>query len=91
MSSPEAAKAFLRARRAAGDDPRAQAMIGALNNSMVDQGLDVGGAASKAGKIISGTARVAGQGSRIFKQAAPRGAGLGSFQQAENPEQMYQL
>ena len=33
MSSPEAAKAFLR-RRAAGDDPRAQAqaMIGALNN-----------------------------------------------------------
>ena len=51
---------------------------------MVDQGLDVGGAASKAGKIISGTARVA-QGSRIFKQAAPRGAGLGSFQQAEKP------
>ena len=27
--------------------------------------LDIGGAASKAGKIISGTARVASQGSRI--------------------------
>ena len=52
---------------------------------MVEQGMDIGGAASKAGKIISGTARVASQGSRAFKQAAPRAAGLGSFQQAEKP------
>ena len=66
-------------------------MNGALNNSMVEQGMDVGGAASKAGKIISGAARFAGQGSRAFKQTAPRGAGLGSFEQAQNPEQMYQL
>ena len=60
-------------------------MLGALNNSMVDQGMDIGGAASKAGKIISGAARFAGQGSRAFKQTAPRAAGLGSFQQAEKP------
>lgn len=87
ISTPQAAKAFLSARRSAGGDPRAQAqaMFGALNNSMVDQGMDIGGAASKAGKIISGTARVASQGSRAFKQAAPRAAGLGSFQQAEKP------
>jgi len=87
ISTPQAAKAFLSARRSAGGDPRAQAqaMFGALNNSMVDQGMDIGGAASKAGKIISGTARVAGQASRGLKQAAPRGAGLGSFQQAAPP------
>ena len=85
VSTPQAAKAFLNARRAAGNDPRAQAqaMLGALNNSMVEEGLDIGGAASKAGKIISGTARAASQGSRAFKQAAPRGAGLGSFEQGQ--------
>ena len=85
ISTPQAAKAFLSARRAAGGDPRAQAqaMFGALNNSMIDQGMDIGGAASKAGKIISGAARFAGQGSRAFKQAAPRGAGLGSFEQGQ--------
>ena len=87
ISTPQAAKAFLNARRAAGNDPRAQAqaMLGALNNSMVEQGMDVGGAASKAGKIISGAARFAGQGSRAFKQTTPRAVGLGSFEQAEKP------
>jgi hypothetical protein len=85
VSTPQAAKTFLNARRAAGSDPRAQAqaMLGALNNSMVEEGLDIGGAASKAGKIISRGAKVAGQGTRAFRQSVPRGAGLGSFQQTE--------
>ena len=87
VSTPQAARAFLNARRAAGNDPKAQAqaMMGALNNSMVEEGLDIGGAASRAGKILSGGARVTSQASRAFKQATPRGAGLGSFQQAEKP------
>ena len=87
VSTPQAAKTFLNARRAAGSDPRAQAqaMLGALNNSMVEEGLDIGGAASKAGKILSGGAKVAGQGTRALRQSVPRGAGLGSFQQTEKP------
>jgi len=86
VSTPEAAKAFLAARRAAGNDPKAQAraMLGALNQSMVDEGLDIGGSASKAGKILSGGLRAASQGSRAVKQTVPRLAGLGSFEQAQN-------
>ena len=86
VGTPEAAKAFLAARRAAGNDPKAQAraMLGALNQSMVDEGLDIGGSASKAGKILSGGLRAASQGSRAVKQTVPRLAGLGSFEQAQN-------
>tara|TARA_Y100001937_G_scaffold103547_1_gene142800 strand:+ start:1025 stop:4090 length:3066 start_codon:yes stop_codon:yes gene_type:complete len=88
ISTPQAAKAFLNARRAAGNDPKAQAqaMLGAFNNSMVDQGLDVGGSASRAGKIISGTARAVGQLSRGSQQVAPRAVGFGSFEQAAPPQ-----
>ena len=87
VSTPEAAKAFLAARRSAGNDPKAQAraMLGALNQSMVDEGLDIGGSASKAGKILSGGLRTASQGTRAIRQSLPRGVELGSFQQAEKP------
>ena len=60
-------------------------MLGALNNSMVEQGMDVGGAASKAGKIIRGQLDLQRQGTRAFKQDRPRAVGLGSFEQAEKP------
>ena len=88
ISTPQAAKTFLKARRAAGDDPRAQAqaMLGAINQSMVDEGMDVGGAASKAGKIIGGTFRNVARTNRAIRQTLPRGVGLGSFQQAEKPQ-----
>ena len=74
------------ARRAAGNDPQAQAqaILSALNTSMVEQGMDIGGSASKAGKILSGGLRAASQGSRAVKQTLPRLAGLGSFEQAQN-------
>ena len=86
LSTPQAAKAVLAARRAAGNDPQAQAqaILSALNTSMVEQGMDIGGSASKAGKILSGGLRAASQGSRAVKQTLPRLAGLGSFEQAQN-------
>ena len=88
ISTPQAARAFLKAREAAGNDPRAQAqaMLGALNQSMVNDGLDIGGSASKAGKILSRGLKTGREGLRTIRQTLPRGIGLGSFEQAERPQ-----
>ena len=69
-------------RRAAGNNPenQSQAMINILNQSLVEEGVDVGSAASKAGRIIKPIASAASQSSRAFKNAAPRASGLGSYE-----------
>ena len=66
-------------------------MLGALNQSMVDEGLDIGGSASKAGKILSGGLRAASQGTRAIRQSLPRGVDRDLFNKQKDPEQMFQL
>jgi hypothetical protein len=83
MGNPTTAKTFLKARRAAASNPelRGNAMLGALNQAMIDEGIDVGGAASRAGKIASGIGTAMGQAGRTNVQTTPRALGLGSAEQ----------
>ena len=83
MGNPTTAKTFLKARRAAASNPelRGNAMLGALNQAMIDEGIDVGGAASRAGKVASGIGTAMGQAGRTNVQTTPRALGLGSAEQ----------
>ncbi|MEL0015718.1 MAG: hypothetical protein VW715_10930 [Rhodospirillales bacterium] len=83
MGNPTTAKLYLRARRAANGNPEMEgnAMISAINQAMIDEGVDVGGAASKAVKIAGGVGTVLGQAGRANRQTVPRALGLGSFEQ----------
>jgi len=74
FSRPETVKAYIAMRRATLNNPeaRAQGMVNILNQSMLDQGMDVGSMAGKAGGIARGVASLTGQGSRISKNVLPR-------------------
>lgn len=83
MGNPATAKTYLKARRAAAGDPELQsnAMLNVFNQAMAEEGVDIGGAASKAGKIAQGAAQVANQAGRVNRQVVPRALGLGSAEQ----------
>ena len=83
MGNPATAKTYLKARRAAAGDPELQsnAMLNVFNQVMAEEGVDIGGAASKAGRIAQGAANVANQAGRINRQVTPRALGLGSAEQ----------
>ena len=76
------AQRYLQMRRAAGNNPenQSQAMINILNQSLVEEGVDVGATASKAGRIIKPIASIGSQSSRAFKNVSPRAAGIGSYE-----------
>jgi len=82
LGSKGTAQRYLQFRRAAGNNPenQSQAMINILNESLVEEGVDVGAAASKAGRIIKPITSAASQSSRAFKNVTPRAAGLGSYE-----------
>jgi len=77
------AQRYLQFRRAAENNPegQSQAMLNILNESLAEEGVDVGAAASRAGRIAKPIISATAQGSRAFKNVAPRAAGLGSYEQ----------
>lgn len=83
LGSRKTAQKYLEFRRNAGNNPenQSQAMMNILNESMVEEGVDVGAAASRAGRIAKPIVSATAQGSRAFKNVAPRAAGLGSYEQ----------
>ena len=85
LGNPATAKAFLKIQETAGTDPemQARAILSLINDTMVEEGIDVGGAASKAGKIIQGATQVAGQAGRVNRQVLPRALGAGSAEQSD--------
>jgi hypothetical protein len=77
------AQRYLQFRRTANNNPegQSQAMMNILNESLAEEGVDVGAAASRAGRIAKPIISATAQGSRAFKNVAPRAAGLGSYEQ----------
>lgn len=88
LGSKTAAEKFLQMRRAAGSNAelRSDAMMSAINQAMVDEGVDIGGAASKAGKILGPISTAVGAAQRTGRQSALRGISGSPDDEAAQPE-----
>jgi len=74
FNKPESVKAYIAMRRATINNPeaRAQGVMDIMNQAAIEEGVNVGQMASKAGGIARGAASTYGQGSRLAKNVLPR-------------------
>jgi len=74
FSRPETVKTYIAMRRATLNNPeaRTQGMVNILNQSMLDQGVDVGSVAGKVGGAARVVGNLTGQGGRVAKNVLPR-------------------
>lgn len=85
LSSPTAMKKYIQVRKAGAADPedRGRAMLDAINEVMVEQGVDPAAAMQTTGALARGTGRVVGQAGRVNRATLPRIAGITTQQRGD--------
>jgi hypothetical protein len=85
LSSPTAMKKYIQVRKAGAASPedRGRAMLDAINEVMVEQGVDPAAAMQTTGAMARGVGQVAGQAGRVNRAAAPRALGLTTQQRGD--------
>jgi hypothetical protein len=85
LSSPTAMKKYIQVRKAGAADPadRGRAMLDAINEVMVEQGVDPAATMQTTGALARGTGRVVGQAGRVNRATLPRVAGITTQQRGD--------
>jgi len=85
LSSPTAMKKYIQIRKAGAANPedRGRAMLDAINEVMVEQGVNPAATMQATGSLARGTGRVIGQAGRVNRAALPRAAGITTQQRGD--------